>query len=175
MRLLTITFGNELFLESLSFYFICGFPMSLKRLSFLIFSFEMVPLLQTVIESLVLEEIPCNQRSLCSSLNLSQCWPGTGISHNPFTQQGFQAATPGLWTAPSLPILLLYALQYSLSRTNPLSLQGFPSIPEQHKPALLSLLFFKPHSSPQCSISRTDTVLYTINDLGHWKTITILV
>lgn len=121
MRLLTITFGNELFLESLSFYFIFGFPMSLKLLHFLIFSFEMVPLLQTVIESLVLEEIPCNQRSLCSSLNLSQCWPGAGINHNPFTQQGFQAATPGLWTAPSLPIFLLYTLQYSLFRTNTLS------------------------------------------------------
>ena len=81
----------------------------------------MVPLLQSVVESLFLKEMPCNQRSPCSPVNLSQCWPGAGMNHHTVSLSGALKLLFQDSEVPPLSILLLYALQDSFSKRNPLS------------------------------------------------------
>lgn len=103
-----------------SFYFLYLYvPCVIKHISLLILSFQIVPLLQSVTESLVLFDMPFIQSSWCSFwVCHSACWTGAGISHNSFTQKSETAAPSELWKIPTLSILLLYTLEDNLSSTN---------------------------------------------------------
>jgi hypothetical protein len=122
----------------------------------------MLPPLEVEIDSLVLEEIPCNQD--CLFLHEMYCSAGLlqERTTDPLVNKAFRMLSQGSNLIPCRPFLskISCSTNFKAACLNKPSLIFLPqcliATSEQHKPILL-MSFFKKHSSPQHSVSRIKT------------------